>query len=67
MATINKRNPIIEICTTPNELRKLADNMESVWRNLSLGDSCEMETWIGENATIVFSIDQEKMFDSPKD
>lgn len=59
MANIYKKEQIT-ICTTPEELRKLADKMEQFWKNVSIGDELVVETW-SSDIDILFQIDQEKI------
>ncbi len=54
----------ILIVTTPDELRKLADKMEKAWDKPLKelwGKDCTVEKWFGENYTILFAFDQEKI------
>lgn len=52
---------VIRVFTTPSDLRRLADEMESKWAASDYGDSLTAESVVIGETEINFIIDQEKM------
>ena len=60
MADLHKTTAIT-IYTTPNELRKLASQLERAWASVEIGDAAPQVIWIGSDVSVAFIIDQSKM------
>ncbi len=60
MASLHKLAPVIQIVTTPAELRKLADTMERAQRETVLGGSITVERWVSQEVDIEWQWDQDK-------
>lgn len=60
MADIHKLPTRFIMTTTPAELRKLADKMQTAFDNRKLGESVVVETWYGPDVEIQIAFDQEK-------
>lgn len=66
MASVNKID-IIQLHTTPAELRNLAIKMEVAYERLRLGDPTRVENIDGRNLTIELHLDQERMVSEIRD
>ncbi len=62
MARVNKQL-ILEVATTPTELRELANKLEQRWLEAKWGQDLVLlgQQWLGDDCKIIFVVDQEKM------
>ena len=52
---------VVEMATTPTQLRNLADNLERRWRQTHPGGEVPSVRYWGEGYEVVFVIDQTQM------
>ena len=46
---------------TPDDLRRLADQMDEIWKNSGCGDSLVADTWYLADGKVTIIIDQGRM------